>query len=84
MSTTVVLLIAQLLVVILPVFGVQVDNASVTNSLQTIVTIVTGLWVWYLHVKQGGLTFFGGIKKYSAPLALKNYDEKKERLLLKV
>ncbi len=59
MSQTITSVVAILLVQILPMIGVQVDNASVTTAIQTIVTIVAGLWIWYRRVKAGGVTIAG-------------------------
>lgn len=49
----------QLLTVLLPVVGVQVGSAELTNAAQTIIVIVSGLWIWYERVQKGDVTIFG-------------------------
>lgn len=65
-STTVTAVFVQLLIVILPLFGIQVGSTEATNAFQTITVIVTGLWIWYQRVQKGDIKVFGGYKtKYS-------------------
>ena len=59
MSQTIGSVLAILLVQILPMLGVQVDNAAVTTTIQTVVTIVAGLWIWIRRVKAGGVNIAG-------------------------
>lgn len=59
MSTQIIAIFLQLLVVILPVFGVQVGSAELTNAIQTITTIIVGLFIWYKRVQVGDIKWFG-------------------------
>ena len=66
MSTTITSVLAQLLVVILPMFGVRVGTDELTAAIQTIVVIGTGLYIWVERVRKGDVKWFGGRKvKYS-------------------
>ena len=47
MSTTIGATIANLLATILPLIGIQIGSDDLTKTIQVIVAIVTGLWVWY-------------------------------------
>lgn len=58
-SQTIVAVITQLLVVILPMFGVRVGSDSLTSALQTIAVIVTGLWIWVRRYQEGDITVLG-------------------------
>ena len=62
MSTTIFAVFVQLAVAILPVMGIQVGSAELTNALQTISVIVTGLWIWFARVQKGDVKVFGGRK----------------------
>ena len=59
MSTTIFAVFVQLAVAILPVMGIQVGSAELTNALQTILVIVTGLWIWFKRVQTGDVKWFG-------------------------
>lgn len=65
-STTIVAVFVQLAVVILPMLGIQVGSVELTNALQTITVIVTGLWIWFQRLQRGDVSFFGSYKR--------NYD----------
>lgn len=47
MSTQVVAVIINLLVMVLPFIGINIASDQVTNTVQTLVAIVTGLYIWY-------------------------------------
>ena len=47
MSTTIGAIILNLLVVGLPYLGITVGDAALTTTIQTLVAVATGLWVWY-------------------------------------
>ena len=61
-STTVMAVLAQLLIVILPMFGVVVGSEQITSMAQTVVVIVTGLWIWFQRYQKGDIKLFGGYK----------------------
>lgn len=62
MSTTIVAVIVNLLSVGLPYIGVTVGSDQLTGTIQTLVAIATGLWIWYQRVKRGDVTA-SGIRK---------------------
>ena len=62
MSTQIFAVFVQLLVVILPVFGVIVGSSELTNAIQTITTVIVGLYIWYRRVQVGDIKWFGAKK----------------------
>lgn len=65
-STTILAVIVQLLVVILPMFGITVGSEELTATAQTIIVITTGLWIWWQRLQRGDVKLFGGYKpKYN-------------------
>lgn len=46
-STTIAAVIVNLLSMLLPLIGVQVGSDQLTSTIQTIVAILTGAWIWY-------------------------------------
>ena len=66
MSTTISAVAVQLLVVFLPMFGVRVGSDDLTIAVQTVVVIVSGLYIWVERVHRGDVKWFGARKeKYS-------------------
>lgn len=59
MSTTIIAVIVNLLAAILPKIGVQVGTEALTSTIQTLVLIVSGLWVWYQRVQKGDVSPLG-------------------------
>ncbi len=59
MSTTISAVIINLLTVALPLLGVQVGSDALTTTIQTIVAVVTGLWIWRERVLKGDVTKLG-------------------------
>lgn len=59
MSTTISAVIINLLVMILPLIGVTVGSEQLTNAVQVIVAIATGVWIWYMRVQRGDVTPLG-------------------------
>lgn len=45
-STSVVAIVVNLLVTLLPYIGVKVDGGSIDTTIQTLTAIVTGIWLW--------------------------------------
>lgn len=65
-STTIPAVIVQLLVVFLPMLGIQVGSDQMTVTIQTITVVITGLFIWYQRLQKGDVKLFGGAKnKYS-------------------
>lgn len=59
MSHTISAIFIQLAVVILPAIGIQVGSDQLTNLVQTVTVILTGLYVWYRRVQKGDVTLAG-------------------------
>ena len=59
MSKTISLIFVQLAVVVLPMMGIQVGSAELTSMMQTIIVIVSGLWIWFERVQRGDVGIFG-------------------------
>ena len=59
MSTTIGSVFAQLLVIVLPMLGITVGSDDLTKTIQTIVLVVTGLWIWYQRTSRGDVTSLG-------------------------
>ena len=47
MSTQILAVVVILLSHILPYVGITVESEAIEGAVQTIVTIVGGLWIWY-------------------------------------
>lgn len=69
-STQIVAVILNLLVVILPLFGVTVESDRLETTIQTLVAVGTGAWIWFqrtqLRKVESGETSdvtVGGFKK---------------------
>jgi len=58
-STTIAAVIVNILSMVLPHIGVNLGNDSLTTTVQTIVAIVTGIWIWRERVGKGDVTPFG-------------------------
>ncbi len=59
MSQTILAVIINLLATGLPLIGVQVANDQLTTTIQVIIAVVTGLWIWVRRVQAGGVTPLG-------------------------
>ena len=59
MSTTIPAIIINLLAVILPLMGVTVGSDALTTTVQTVIAIGTGLWIWIARVKKGDINILG-------------------------
>ena len=49
----------QLLNVGLPMMGVRVGDEQLTITIQTIIAIVSALWIWIRRVQAGGVNIAG-------------------------
>lgn len=56
MSSTIVAVIVNLLAVLLPYIGVDFDSEKVNSSIQTLVALVTGIWIWYQRTQMRKIT----------------------------
>lgn len=61
-STTIPAVIIQLLVVFLPMLGIQVGSDQMTITIQTITVVLTGIFIWYQRLQKGDVKLFGGYK----------------------
>lgn len=59
MSQIVLATIINLLVTGLPLIGVQVGTDQLTNTIQTIVAIGTGIWIWARRVRANDVNTLG-------------------------
>lgn len=59
MSQTITAVIIQFLTIGLPMIGIQVGSDQLTVALQTIIVIVSGLWIWVRRVQMGGVNTLG-------------------------
>lgn len=62
MSTTITSVLVQMLVIFLPMFGVKVGSDDLTVAVQTVVVVVTGLYIWFERVRKGDVKWFGARK----------------------
>ena len=59
MSQTIVAVAIQLLTLGLPMVGVTVGTEALTGTVQTLIIILSGLWIWIRRVQAGGVTPLG-------------------------
>lgn len=59
MSQTIIAVFIQLLTFILPSIGVTVGSDQLTQTIQTVVAIVTGIWIYARRVQAGDVTKLG-------------------------
>jgi len=60
MSRIIIASFANILVVFLPMIGLQIGTDELTVTIQTIVVIVSSFYVWVRRVNMGGVGIFGG------------------------
>lgn len=58
-STTIGAVIVNILSMVLPKIGITIGTDELTSTMQVIITIVTGLWIWYQRVQRGDVTPLG-------------------------
>lgn len=62
MSQTIISVIVQLLTIGLPMIGVNAGSEQLTGTIQTIVLVATGIYIWYRRVRAGDVNA-AGIRK---------------------
>ncbi len=62
MSNIIVATFINLAVTVLPLIGVDVGSEQLTNTIQTVVAILTGIWIWIRRVQMGDVNV-AGIRK---------------------
>lgn len=58
-SQTYIAALVGLLVQVLPLLGITVGSDALTTTMQTIVAIVTGLWIIFRRYSKGDISAFG-------------------------
>ena len=61
-STTYLAVIVNILSVLLPKVGITVGTEELTTTIQTLVTLFTGMWILIQRYKRGDVTVAGVIK----------------------
>jgi hypothetical protein len=59
MSTTIIATIASILVTLLPHLGITVGSEQLTTTIQTVVVVISGIWIWYRRVAIGDISILG-------------------------
>lgn len=59
MSTTISAVLVNLLSVLLPYLGVTAGSEQLTTTIQTLIAIGSGLWIWKERVAKGGVSKIG-------------------------
>lgn len=62
MSTTIVAVVLNLLATVLPWLGITVGSDQLTTTVQTLVLVGSGIWIWYRRVGVGDVNALG-VKK---------------------
>lgn len=62
MSTEIGAVIVNWLAFFLPMFGIKIPNDQLNVTVQVLLVLATGLWLWVKRVKRGGVTA-AGIRK---------------------
>ena len=63
MSTTIISSAAVILSQLLPLLGIDIGSEELQTTIQTIVAIAGGLWIWKERVKKGDVSPLGVRKK---------------------
>lgn len=59
MSKTIISTVVIVLVAVLPYFGVTVGSEDLTTTIQTILTLVSGIVIWVERVRRGDVNVAG-------------------------
>lgn len=62
MSTTIIAVIVQILIELLPKLGITIGSDALTTTLQTIGVLAAGAWIWFRRVSKGDVNALGGVK----------------------
>ena len=60
MSTTYIAVIVNLLAQFLPKWGIALGTADLTTTVQTLLTLGTGVWILWRRYNHGGVGILGG------------------------
>lgn len=61
-SSTYIAVIVNILSVTLPKIGVEIGSENLTTTIQTLIALVSGVWVMIQRYRLGGITAFGSRK----------------------
>lgn len=59
MSTTIAAVVLNLLATVLPWLGISVGSAELTTTVQTLILLGSGVWIWYRRVQVGDVNAAG-------------------------
>ena len=59
MSTTIISSGAIILSQLLPLIGIDIGTEQLQTTIQTIIAIVAGVWIWIQRVKRGDVNAMG-------------------------
>ncbi len=59
MSQTIVSVLIQLLTIGLPMIGVNAGSEQLTTTIQTVIMVATGLYIWYRRTQVGDVNAAG-------------------------
>lgn len=63
MSTTIITVAVMLLSQILPLIGIHLGNDALQTTIQTVIEVAGGIWIWYRRVSKGDVNALGAVKK---------------------
>ena len=69
-SQTVTAIILQLLTIGLPMIGVTIGSDQLTGTVQTIIIVVSGIWIWVRRYQAGDIKISGVRKQLLIPTLL--------------
>ena len=61
-STTYIAVAVNILSFVLPKFGITLGSSEITTTVQTLITIGSGLWIMFRRHKLGDITAFGSYR----------------------
>ena len=59
MSTTYSAALISILAMVLPMLGISVGSSDLTTTVQTILVVVSALWVMFKRVQRGDISLLG-------------------------
>ena len=62
MSSTYIAILTNLLVTVLPLIGITIGTEAITTTVQTLVAVITGLWVLKERFSRGDVNVVGSYK----------------------
>lgn len=59
MSTEIIAVIINIVATILPKMGIQIGSAELTTAVNVVLTLATGIYLWYKRYQRGGVNVAG-------------------------